>query len=139
MKICFYIKLAHTWLADVASLAISWNHGYAYSGWEIVIFDIINSLQGLGIFLVLICKQRMRGIIQASLAPALKCFNHRPFDTVDSAVTRVGSDLSFSNYYSFFNFRKCPQFHQKPRHPLYMAHVHQKAKLPQYPKPQRSS
>ena len=96
-----FLVMGLTWLADVVSLAISWNHGYAYSGWEIVIFDIINSLQGLGIFLVLICKQRMRGIIQASLAPALKCFNHRPFDTVDSAVTRVGSDLSDSNYEIF--------------------------------------
>ena len=34
------------------------------SGWEIILFDSINSLQGVFIFLVLICKPRMRTIVK---------------------------------------------------------------------------
>jgi len=78
-----FLVMGLTWLADVVSLIINYVYGQTYSGWEIIIFDIINSLQGLLIFLVLICKPRMRRTIRASLAPALQCFNHKPFDTVD--------------------------------------------------------
>ena len=78
-----FLLIGLTWLADVVYLVINWYNGQAHTGWEIVIFDIINSLQGLLIFLVLICKPRMRRTIRASLAPALKCFNHKPFDTVE--------------------------------------------------------
>ncbi len=37
-----------------------------YLGWEIILFDSINSLQGVFIFLVLICKPRMRNIVRVS-------------------------------------------------------------------------
>ncbi len=36
------------------------------AGWEIILFDSINSLQGVFIFLVLVCKPRMRNIIKVS-------------------------------------------------------------------------
>ena len=84
-----FLVMGLTWSADVVSLVINWNYGQAYAGWEIVIFDIINSLQGFLIFIVLICKPRMRGIIRASLSPALTCFTHKSFDTVDSPDTTV--------------------------------------------------
>ena len=55
-----FLVMGLTWLAEVISLVINWRAGRAYAGWEIIVFDIINSLQGLLIFLVLICKPRMR-------------------------------------------------------------------------------
>ena len=72
-----FLVMGLTWLADVVSLIISWNNGKTYSGWEIIIFDIINSLQGLLIFIVFICKPRIRKLIGASLAPVLRCLKHK--------------------------------------------------------------
>jgi len=85
-----FLVMGLTWLADVVSLVINYVYGKAYAGWEIIIFDIVNSLQGLLIFLVLVCKPRMRRTIKASLAPALKCFNHKKFDTTDGQGREIG-------------------------------------------------
>ena len=37
--------LGLTWIADVVSLAISWRQGGVYFGYEVVFFDVVNSLQ----------------------------------------------------------------------------------------------
>merc|ERR1712130_509202 len=84
-----FLVMGLTWLADVVSLIINYVYGQAYSGWEIIIFDIINSLQGLLIFLVLICKPRMRRTIRASLVPAIQCLKCRPFNTTENQGTRI--------------------------------------------------
>ena len=71
-----FLVLGLTWLAEVASLVANWRAGALYSGWEVVVFDIINSLQGVLIFLVLVCKPRMRTKIRAALldlVPSLHC------------------------------------------------------------------
>jgi len=84
-----FLVMGLTWLADVVSLLINWLQGGIYAGYEILFFDIINSLQGLLIFLVLICKPRMRKIIRSSLGPvcstAFSCFRKKA-ETVHSPI-----------------------------------------------------
>ena len=67
-----FLVMGLTWVAEVVSTVISWRRGEAYSGPEILVFDIINSLQGLLIFLVLICKPRMRVKIRAAILDLAK-------------------------------------------------------------------
>ena len=62
-----FLVMGLTWLADVASLIVNWRSGRAYAGWEILVFDLLNSLQGVLIFLVLVCKPRVRRTILSSL------------------------------------------------------------------------
>ena len=47
-----FFVMGLTWLAEIISIIISWQQGAAYTGPEILVFDVINSLQGLMIFLV---------------------------------------------------------------------------------------
>ena len=83
-----FLVMGFTWLADVVSTLINWRRGETYFGWEIVVFDVINSLQGLFIFLVLICKQKMREKIRASLIAQLRwCL--RGTREVETTETRV--------------------------------------------------
>ena len=83
-----FLVMGFTWLADVVSTLINWRRGETYFGWEIVVFDVINSLQGLFIFLVLICKQKMREKIRASLITQLRwCL--RGTREVETTETRV--------------------------------------------------
>lgn len=67
-----FLVMGLTWVAEVVSTVISWRRGEAYSGPEILVFDVINSLQGLLIFLVLICKPRMRVKIRAAILDLAK-------------------------------------------------------------------
>ena len=62
-----FLVMGLTWVAEVVSTVLSWRRGEAYSGPEILVFDVINSLQGLLIFLVLVCKPRMRSKIRATI------------------------------------------------------------------------
>jgi hypothetical protein len=59
-----FLVMGLTWMADVVSLGINWSYGAQYAGYEILFFDVLNSLQGLLIFLVLVCKPRMRSMIR---------------------------------------------------------------------------
>ena len=67
-----FLVMGLTWVAEVVSTVISWRRGEAYIGPEILVFDVINSLQGLLIFLVLICKPRMRVKIRAAILDLAK-------------------------------------------------------------------
>ena len=67
-----FLVMGLTWVAEVVSTVISWRRGDAYSGPEILVFDVINSLQGLLIFLVLVCKPRMRVKIRAAIVDLAK-------------------------------------------------------------------
>ena len=84
-----FLVLGLTWLAEVASLVANWRAGALYSGWEVVVFDIINSLQGVLIFLVLVCKPRMRTKIRAALldlVPSLHCSKPQQDTTMVSTL-----------------------------------------------------
>ena len=59
-----FLVLGLTWLADIISLALNWAYGSTYVGYEVFFFDAFNALQGFFIFLVLICKSRMRSLIR---------------------------------------------------------------------------
>ena len=87
-----FLVLGLTWLAEVASLVANWRAGALYSGWEVVVFDIINSLQGVLIFLVLVCKPRMRTKIRAALldlVPSLHCSKPQQDTTMVSTLLFV--------------------------------------------------
>ena len=76
MSVQYICTVDNRFLLQVVSTVISWRRGEAYSGPEILVFDIINSLQGVLIFLVLVCKPRMRTKIRAALldlVPSLHC------------------------------------------------------------------
>ena len=59
-----FLVLGLTWLADIISLALNWAYGSIYVGYEVFFFDAFNALQGFFIFLVLVCKSRMRSLIR---------------------------------------------------------------------------
>ena len=81
-----FLVMGLTWLAEVVSLIINWRRGAAYSGVEIIIFDIINSLQGLLIFIVLVCKPRMRSKIRAAVVSLFSCLDcHKPSQATSMA------------------------------------------------------
>ena len=67
-----FLVMGLTWVAEVVSTVISWRRGEAYSGPEILVFAVSNSLQGLLIFLVLVCKPRMRAKIRAAIVDLAK-------------------------------------------------------------------
>jgi len=79
-----FLVMGLTWSADIISWSVSWRLGRTYVGWETIILDSINSLQGILIFIVLVSKPRMRGMIRQHISPALKFFHSKPFDVVDS-------------------------------------------------------
>ena len=72
MSVQYICTVDNRLLLQVVSTVISWRRGEAYSGPEILVFDVINSLQGLLIFLVLICKPRMRVKIRAAILDLAK-------------------------------------------------------------------
>ena len=72
MSVQYICTVYNRFLLQVVSTVISWRRGEAYSGPEILVFDVINSLQGLLIFLVLICKPRMRVKIRAAILDLAK-------------------------------------------------------------------
>lgn len=79
-----FLVMGLTWSAEIVSWSRSWKLGRSYVGWETIVLDSINALQGILIFIVLVSKPRMRGMIRQHITPALKCFNTKPFDAVDS-------------------------------------------------------
>ena len=87
-----FLVMGLTWLAEVVSLVINWVHGTTYAGWEIIVFDIINSLQGLLIFLVLICKPRIRYKIRAAI---IETFSFCNCSKSAQNTTMVGSNILF--------------------------------------------
>ena len=91
-----FLVMGLTWLAEVASLVANWRAGALYSGWEVVVFDIINSLQGVLIFLVLVCKPRMRTKIRAALldlVPSLHCRKPQQ-DTTMVSILKTDAPLA---------------------------------------------
>jgi len=81
-----FLVMGLAWVADFISFSVSWQKGRTYSGWEIIVFDSINSLTGIFIFIILVSKPRMRGMIRQHISPALKLFHSKPFDAVDSPI-----------------------------------------------------
>jgi len=65
-----FLVLGLTWLADIISLALNWVYGSIYIGYEVFFFDAFNALQGFFIFLVLVCKSRIRSLIKRSISDA---------------------------------------------------------------------
>ena len=61
-----FLVLGLTWLADIISLSLNWAYGSVYVGYEVLFFDAFNALQGFFIFLVLVCKSRMRSLIRSA-------------------------------------------------------------------------
>ena len=84
-----FMVMGFTWMADVISTFINWRRGQTYFGWEILVFDMINSLQGLFIFLVLICKRKMREKIRSSLVRQMRWCLVRGRRDVETNDTRV--------------------------------------------------
>ena len=87
-----FLVMGLTWLAEVVSLLINWVKGTTYAGWEIILFDIINSLQGLLIFLVLICKPRIRYKIRAAI---ITIFSFCNCSTSEQDTTMVGKNIFY--------------------------------------------
>ena len=84
-----FLVMGITWVADVISTFINWRRGEVYLGWEIVVFDVINSLQGLFIFLVLVCKKKMRERIRLSLISQFQWCRRGKAEAENTDTTRV--------------------------------------------------
>ena len=84
-----FLVMGLTWVADVISTFINWRRGEVYYGWGIVGFDVINSLQGLLIFLVLVCKQKMREKIRLALVSQLQWCRRGKGEGENTDTTRV--------------------------------------------------
>ena len=107
-----FLVMGLTWVAEVVSTVISWRRGEAYSGPEILVFDVINSLQGLLIFLVLVCKPRMRVKIRAAILDLAKsCTRVKQQDTT---MVRILQSLDFPNIILHHFLRLCTLFLQRP-------------------------
>merc|ERR1711953_832760 len=84
-----FLVMGITWVADVISTFINWRRGEVYLGWEIVVFDVINSLQGLFIFLILVCKKKMREKIRLSVISQFQWCRRGKREAENTDTTRV--------------------------------------------------
>ena len=96
-----FLVMGLTWMADVASMMINWKKGKGYFGYEIYLFDIINSLQGFLIFLVLICKPRIRKLIVEAIPCCSVSSSNSNENGEASLLTTSESDSSWSLHRCF--------------------------------------